>query len=189
MMLRRKFIYFLFLLSSGCIGQSRDRIESSSVWIKNEVVSETEYIEVDARSSQLSEQINIDGKIYDVSVLNHAAFYSSGIGFFAVISTPKIEIQERIINSLDLSTTRLTNRCLALHINNIEKIDTFQAEILGKKSKTNKYTTQKQEKTSIYKTDIVDYKTDFVLALAKHPYNDKDEQEKILRLIEGIQHI
>lgn len=194
------------LVTSGCLGSLAGdeslTFEADPVSVSEAAKTDTGYERINRGSNTVNQSFS--GR--NVTVTNRftelgrstdlPAFGDAQIGRFTVFASPEVQFAGQTFNPLD----GLSNRDLVLRLQTeYESISNIRAEgnrsdtVLGQDTTVSKFradaeTAAGQEAEVFIHVTKVKHGDDFVVVVAVHPTKLDGEEERVNRLLEGIQH-
>ncbi|UPM42471.1 DUF6517 family protein [Halocatena salina] len=196
------------LATSGCLdvltGEEPYSVESEPVDVSDDALSSTEYELARNESPTFNNSVSVADQERSVEATSHMREYERNTDLagtevsvtrFVVLSTPKAEIGGQSMNPIgDWSNNQLIEELLGTY----EGVDTPEfdgnrtASVLGEERTVSTYTATAQvvEEVSVPVTIHVAsfaHEDDYITVIAVHP-DDLEEQQRIDRLLEGLEH-
>jgi len=196
------------LLLGGCtdiLTQERTTFEAERAVVSESARSDTDYREVN-RAAPESER-EFAGK--SIIVINKITEYArtmdlplaggGQLGRFSVLASPEVTVAGEVLNpiaDMDNDELAMTVQEQYESIENVQKIDDRQAQLLGVSTKVSRYRADAEtegESAEVHlhvakgESERSDGDTDFIIPVGVNP-SDIDERERIDRLISGVRH-
>lgn len=199
----------VLLLSSGCIGflvgSDAAEFAASKATVSDAVLSETGYETQHVQERTVNRSFEVGGQERRVQVTNWAAQYHRSVSVgplvkqdlavFAVFSTPQVKVLGRSFNPVGrLSNEELVKQVQSRYssLNDVQQVGSRNVTMLGTETTVSKFaatTTVGGMQIDVYvHLTKVKHEDDYVIALAVYPQQLDGEEERVLTLIEGVQH-
>ena len=197
------------LLSSGCVGflvgSEPAEFAASKATVSDAALSETGYESEGVHEQTINRTFEVGGQERRVTVTNWAGQYrrSASVGpvdvqdaaVFTVYSTPQVEVLGQTFNPVGrLSNEELVKQVQSRYdgLNGVRKVGSRNVTMLGTETEVSKFaatTTVNGIRIEVYvHITKVKHEGDFVLALAVYPQQLEGEEERVVALIEGVEH-
>lgn len=198
----------LLVLLAGCSALSGPlTFSANKATVADATVQETGYEETAVKEVVIEREISRVGVTKQVKVTNWQAMYERTVDLgplgekraavVSVFSTPKVEIagQGPFNPIADYSNEQLVTLVQQQYsgMSNVQQVSTRQVSMLGKTATVTKFSataTMKggaQVEVFLHVTKV-EHGDDFVIAVAVHPQQFPDEQQKIDAMFQNIQH-
>lgn len=199
------------LLTSGCLGviTGEEALEfpSGEVSVSQQAQSDTGYTEARTEEQVVTRNFEVANQTRQAKVTNHVAEYKRQMSLpvlgeqefarFTVLATPKVTIAgQGPFNPVgDLSNRELAQQLQEKYetVQNVQLEGNRTVTVLGEGVQVSKFTAEAQikggETVDVY-VHIAQAETDedFVVMVAVYPQKLDGEQQKVDRLLEGVQH-
>lgn len=196
-------------LMGGCIGflAGAEPLEFSATraTVAPQALDETGYSKNSVESDTITRTVSAAGQAREVRVTNWIAEYGrtvdlgpvgeQDLGIFAVVATPKVEVLGRTFNPVaDMSTRELLQQIQSeyqkLEIG--ERVGSRDTTVLGDDVAVDRFkgaaTFEDLEVELFIRVTTVDHGDDFVIPIGIYPQRLPDEDDRVFRLLDGIQH-
>lgn len=198
----------LLVAASGCMGFLSGPItfEANKATESQQALQETNYQEENVSQSVITREFSAAGQTKKVKVTNWAAKYHRTVSVpvlgereaavFVLFSTPKVKFagQGPFNPVADYSNEELVKLVQEQYkgLEDVKQVGNYSATMLGNETSVGKFsakaTFKNGQSVDVYvHVTKVEHGSDYVVAVAVHPQN-VEEQQKIIRLLEGAQH-
>lgn len=202
------FLLVCLLSTSGCLdvltGEEPYSVEAERAVVGNDALDTTGYELTRNESPTFNSSVSVANQTRSVEATSHMREYERSADFvsadvtvtrFVVLSTPKAEVGGQSMNPIgDRSNDQLIERLLESYegIDSPEFESNRTASALGEERTVSTYTATAQIvegvsiPVSIHVTSFA-HEDDYITVVAVYP-TDLDEQQKVDKLLEGLEH-
>lgn len=198
----------LLLVTSGCVGMLSGPVTftASEATVEDAALQDTGYEKNRTTEMTVSRTFSAAGQSKEVKVTNWVSEYHQSVGIagvaeqrvavFATFASPQVEVVGKSFNPLDKYNNRQLAEKFTAKFKNVDiqqEVGTRQVTTLGNETTVSKYeatvTTVAGIQFDAYlHVTKVKHGNDHVVALAVYPKQLSDHDQKVDRLIEGIEH-
>lgn len=198
----------LLLVTSGCVGMLSGPVTftASEATVSDSALQDTGYEKNRTTEMSISRTFSAAGQSKDVKVTNWVSEYHQSVGIpglaeqkvavFATFSSPKVEVVGKSFNPLDKYNNRQLAQKFTAKFKNVDiknEVGNRKVTMLGNETSVSKYeatvTTVAGVQFDAYlHVTKVKHGDDHVVALAVYPKQLSDHDQKVDRLIEGVEH-
>lgn len=197
----------VLVVTSGCTGILSDpvTVSASKATVGDAALEETGYEHNRTEQMKINRTVEAAGQSKNVEVTNWISEYHERIGLlgvekrvavFVLFASPKVEVLGKSFNPLaEYSNRQLAEQFTAQlqSVEDVRKVDSRNRSMLGTSTEVTKFESSVQTATG-FEFDAylhvtkVEHEGDFVVALAVYPKKLPGQEEKVGRLLEGLQH-
>lgn len=199
----------LALTTAGCgflLGSEALVFSASEATVSDSAVSETGYEETSVSEKNVTREFSAAGQTREVTVVNHLSRYertvdllmfdtSQRAAVFAVFASPEVEVAEQTFNPIaDLSEREILERFDSQYsgISVGQQVGARNVSALGSERNLSKFdgtATLAGEEVDVYiHATKFKHESDFIAAVAIYPQRIDDEEDKVVTLLEGLEH-
>ncbi|MDG5776259.1 DUF6517 family protein [Haloarculaceae archaeon H-GB2-1] len=195
------------LVTSGCLGANGGQLtfSSSPTTVEETVLSETGYELTKNRTFHRQQNVTAAGQTVTVNVTNHQRQYDHTIDLgmfgekrfatFVVLTTPAVDVAGQTLNPVgDWSNRRLVRELIQQYkgVSNVEHVTNRTVRSLGEDRTVNKFEADSSfegiDMTVFVHVTSFKHGDDYVIAVAIHPKQIESEQDRVDKLLRGLNH-
>jgi len=198
----------VLLVLGGCTGFLSGPVSfaASQATVSDDALEETGYQHNSTEAMNVSRTFEAAGQSKEVEVTNWISEYHQRVGLpgvgeqkvaiFATFASPKVEILGKSFNPLDKYDDRQLAQQFTSQLDSvsaIEQVDSQNRTMLGKTTRVSKFEASVTTATGIefdayLHVTKVEHEGDFVVAIGVYPQKLPGQDQKVYRLIRGVQH-
>lgn len=195
------------VLTSGCsflTGQSTLTVAANDVAVSSAAQSDTGYAQARDTNQTVRRNLSAAGQTRTVEVVNRLAEYDRAVDLgplgqsdfarFTVLATPQVEVAGQTLNPVgDMSNADLARTVQKKYgtLQDVTPVSNRTETMLGHETTVSKFSAQAEtdgQSVDVYlQLTRVSDGDDYVIAIAVYPQR-LDEQQKVNRLLAGVQH-
>ncbi|MFC7080367.1 DUF6517 family protein [Halorussus caseinilyticus] len=196
------------VLASGCTGVLSGPVTfaASEATVGDAALQETGYEHNSTEKMEVSRTFSAAGQSKEVEVTNWISEYHQRVGLpgvgdqkvavFATFASPKVEVLGKSFNPLGKYDNRQLAEQFTSQLKSVEdvrKVSTQNRTMLGKTTEVTKFEATVTTATGIQfdaavHVTKVEHEGDYVIALAVYPQKLPGQEEKVYRLLRGVEH-
>ncbi|WP_128478274.1 DUF6517 family protein [Halorussus pelagicus] len=198
----------VLLVLGGCTGFLSGPVSfaASQATVSDDALEETGYQHNSTKAMNVSRTFEGAGQSKEVKVTNWISEYHQRVGLpgvgdqkvavFATFASPKVEILGKSFNPLEKYDDRQLAQQFTSQLDSvrgIEQVDSQNRTMLGKTTRVSKFkgsvtTAMGIEFDAYLHVTKVEHEGDFVVAIGVYPQKLPGQDQKVYRLIRGVQH-
>jgi hypothetical protein len=196
---------------AGCgqlLGDEPLAFESTPARVSDDALAETGYEQEEVTDIEIERTFDVGGQERTVTVTNWQASYQRSLGLdvelpgdlggavFTTLTTPQVEILGREVNPVaDMSNDEILDR-IQRRYDELERVEVDAEEsetVLGETTTRTRFTAEARVdgatiEAYLHVTNPVASDGDLVTSVGAHPRAIPDEESRVVRMIQAIQH-